>query len=485
MSKKFKKKKGTVESVAPTRRLSIPIEIGLLSLVLVGSMLLLRSTIDSGHGWGGDFALYIEQAVALNEGSIQELYEENKFTLDNSPAGLGPYLYPMGFPILLAPVVKAVGLDFLAMKYLCSFFFLLGIFLIWCLFKDKFPQALYTLLIAAVVGWNYNFTLFCDNILSDLPFFAFTLLSFFAMERIKSRKGMIGLGVLIFFTYMIRDAGIFLLPAMAAWQYSIWKKGAERPKWITISLPYLVFGLLFIVTKAILPPGAESHINELFGNESSRISENANYYAEMIEKFFLIKNFDAEVGKFMLLHVLFFGTVVMGMICEKSKTLHYLVFTLMTIALYLVWPYNQGMRFLYPIIPFLFFFCFKGILFLTSKVSLKNLGLYIAILLCAVPIYYSIHFSIEQAPKTRDMVERTEIQEAFEYINENIDKTAVIGFHKPRVLRLCTGRRSVFHPFIDYAQVNADYLLLLRGSNEIPLESIYENEAFLIYKNQQ
>jgi len=38
--------------------------------------------ITSGHSWGGDFALYIDQSIHLINGNLSELYSHN-FTLIN------------------------------------------------------------------------------------------------------------------------------------------------------------------------------------------------------------------------------------------------------------------------------------------------------------------------------------------------------------------------------------------------------------------
>jgi len=85
--------------------------------------------IQPGHNWGGDFALYIEQAIALSEGSLNELYEQNKFAMEHSQYALGPFLYPIGFPLILSPFIAVFGLDFMLLKYVV-FFFSLGSFVL-------------------------------------------------------------------------------------------------------------------------------------------------------------------------------------------------------------------------------------------------------------------------------------------------------------------------------------------------------------------
>ncbi|NND95377.1 MAG: hypothetical protein HKN45_10960 [Flavobacteriales bacterium] len=454
----------------------------ILSFVLLCSLSLSIWTIDSGHAWGGDFALYIEQAIALNNGTVHELYEVNKYSMDNSPSGFGPYLYPMGYPMLLAPLINIMGYDLEAMKYLSSLLLIMGLFFLWRLIRSKFLHPLPSLLIVGVVGLNYNYTLFCDNALSDIPFFGFVMLTLYVIEKAKGSMAMIALGSLLFFTYFIRDIGLFLLPALAAWQWMQNKRSGKKPDWLNLSIPYLIFISFFFFAKALLPPGTENHLNELFGNEANKLIDNTSYYTGMIDKFFLLKEYDVESAGVKLLRILFVLFMAIGMIKKGKESLHYLVFSLLSITLYLLWPYNQGIRFLFPVIPFLILFTFQGLTTLTNRVNVKNLNLYIIGILCVITVYRSVRFSYFQAPKTRDMVERKEITEAFLFINENISEDAVIGFHKPRVLRLYTGRNGVYHPFIKMSKVNADYLLVLKSPERFPLEVIFENEAFLLYR---
>ena len=475
--------KADIASQEPIRNKTV--ERVLLIFTLIASAFLINSTMDTGHAWGGDFALYIEQAMAFNNGSLDALYEDNKYSMDNSPEGFGPYLYPMGFSLLLSPVISVFGYDLMAMKWLCALCLLLGVFFTGRLFKDRFQHYLFPILIAAVIATHYQYTLFCDNVLSDLPFFACVMLCFLFMERAKSLGQLIGLGALIFFSYLIRDVGIFLLPALAVWQFMQGNQngnGNGKNAWIQRAIPYLTFALLFILSKAIFPSGQENHLAQFFSGE---LTSNLGYYGEQMDKFLLVKEYDSSSGNVLVFRYLVLGLFLYGAFKSVKDNLHYLVFIGLSIVLYLLWPYTQGLRFLYPILPFVLFFAFKGLESVSQKVKVKNLALYIGIIICAFPIIRSINASMEQAPKTRDMVERPEIQEAFVFINENLPEDAVVGFHKPRVLRLYTGRNGVFHPFQQYAEVNADYILVLRTAEKFPLDLVYSNEAFLLFKNRE
>ncbi|MCB0516489.1 MAG: hypothetical protein R2798_12475 [Chitinophagales bacterium] len=54
--------------------------------------------MDYGHNWWCDFALYILQAKAIAAGtSLQEIYEWNKISMENSDIHLVLISIPMGF----------------------------------------------------------------------------------------------------------------------------------------------------------------------------------------------------------------------------------------------------------------------------------------------------------------------------------------------------------------------------------------------------
>ena len=78
-----------------------------LFLIILLSGVLGYFSINNGHPWSGDFALYIRQAESLLAGSTDELLAFNRYAMENSvypEPPIGPNLYPWGFPLLLSPV---------------------------------------------------------------------------------------------------------------------------------------------------------------------------------------------------------------------------------------------------------------------------------------------------------------------------------------------------------------------------------------------
>ena len=76
----------------------------MLCAVLVGALFVL--TIREGEDWGDDFSMYIHHAENIARGVP---YGETGYIYNPHNPAVGPKIYPPGFPLLLAPVVKLFG----------------------------------------------------------------------------------------------------------------------------------------------------------------------------------------------------------------------------------------------------------------------------------------------------------------------------------------------------------------------------------------
>src|SRR5687767_2681070 len=127
--------------------------------------------IRSSHDWGDDFAQYILQAINLAEGKPQDA---GSYIYNPDYPIYAPPLYPVGFPILLAPVYLMFGNSILAFNYFQTLFlFLFGISILFLLnrFMD-FVRALLLTLIAVYNSWILEFK---TEIISELSFSLFFL----------------------------------------------------------------------------------------------------------------------------------------------------------------------------------------------------------------------------------------------------------------------------------------------------------------------
>lgn len=466
------------------------------------------TSFSTGHNWGDDFSRYIAQAKSIAEG----------YNFPGKFVGTyGAFIYPWGFPLLLSPIYSLFGLNIFAMKVYISLFFLLALLVIFLLFKNKLtsPQIL---LLTAIFALNPHFFLFKDNVLSDIPFFFFSLFSIFLIQRIVIERKiwvnrLIGyslIGAFIFWSYFIRSQGILLIPTLLVCQY-ISNRDLFKQNLVSFFrsnklefIPYIIFITLAIIINNILPAGGSGYFDQfLSGVTFTRITRNISYYAVLISDFFSL----LPISK------VYFGITipfaVLGIIKNIRKDYLYLVYIFFTLLLFIFWPSIQGLRFIFSILPFYMYFFFVGLskvpttLFIPnrfnpSKWNLANIAGIILILGSCVGIsaacwHYSIFddSSIIEGPYTAESIEM------FDWISANTSEEDIFIFRKHAVMTLYTDRISIrvnkfdqimnskANYFVDSKYFEISYSPLIISDIENHKENfklVFQNDKFKIYK---
>ncbi len=452
-----------------------------------------------GHKWGGDFSQYIAQAKSISEG----------YDFPGKYVGTyGSFIYPWGFPLLLFPIYSFFGINIFAMKVYVSLFYLLSLPLIFLLFKKNLTS-IQSLLLVTIFTLNPYFFSFKDNVLSDIPFFFFSLLSVYLIQEIVINKKIWAnksisyslIGFFIFYSYLIRSQGILLIPTLLVCQYisnrSFLKQNiipyirSNKSEFI----PYIVFIILVVVINNTFPKGGSGYYENLSQNLTSTwVIRNIYYYIVLISDFF---------GNRSIAKVLFGITipfVALGIIKNAKKDYLYLIYVFFTLLLIIFWPYHQGLRFVFSILPFYMYFFFVGLsktptsLFIPDKFNplnwnLVNVAGVMLILYSGLytgAIYYRHHSNVIEGPYTPESIEM------FNYISTNTSAKDIIIFRKPRVMTLYTNRTSLWsNKFDKYDQIinsKANYLVYTEHlSNPLLITIIEDNkESFeLIFQNNK
>ena len=429
-----------------------------LLIIIILTAVIYFISFKPGHNWGGDFSQYIAQAKSIAEG-----YDfPGKFAGTYVASSVGPDAYPWGFPLLLSPIYYLFGLNMLAMKIYVSLFFLLSLLMIFLIFKEKFSY-IQTLLLVSIFALNPYFFSFKDNVLSDIPFFFFSLFSIFLIQQIIIERKIwmnkfvsyLLIGFFVFFSYFIRSQGILLIPTLLICQYII-NRGSFKQGIISYLranklefIPYVTFVILAVIINNLFPNGDSSYLKQLFsGLTPLSIMLNIYYYSTLISTFF---------GGYTI-SIVFFGITipftVLGIIKNAKKDYLYLVYTLFTFLLFIFWPAHQGLRFIFPILPFYMYFFFVGLsmipttLFIPGKFNPLNWNLVnitaIILILASCAMIGRTCFTYRVFDKS-DIIEgpyTVESSEMFDYISKNTSEEDMIIFIKPRVLTLYTNRIS-------------------------------------------
>ena len=457
-----------------------------------------------GHDWGGDFSEYIAQAKSISEG-----YDfPGKFV-----GTYGSFIYPWGFPLLLSPIYSLFGLNIFAMKVYVSLFFLLSLPVIFLLFKRKLIST-QILLLVTIFALNPHFFDFKDNVLSDIPFFFFSLLSIFLIQEIiVNKKIWINkfvsyslIGFFIFCSYLIRSQGILLIPTLSVCQYVSNRKFFKQKLIPYIRsnksefIPYIVFIALGIVINNIFPRGGSGYYEQLLQNLTiTSVIRNIYYYTVLISDFFGIKS----ISK--VLFGITIPFVTLGIIKNAKEDYLYLIYVFFTLLLFIFWPYQQGLRFIFSILPFYMYFFFVGLsktptsLFIPDKfnplnwnlVNIAGVMLILYSYLYTGAIYYRHHSSVIEGPYAAESIEM------FDYISTNTSEKDIIAFRKPRVMTLYTDRASLWfnklNKFDQTINSKANYLvykehlpapllITIVENNKESFELVFQNNKFKIYK---
>lgn len=474
--------------------------VALKNLICAGtgifSALFIALILDGGNSWGGDFSEYIAQARALVTGTVAQQVRDNTYIIQNSPPLLGDAVYPWGFPFLLAPVYALFGKNLFMLKLPVLLCFAAAVVFTNLLFRRHF-SFFQTELLTLFIAVNPTFLFFCNTPLSDIPFLSFSVAALYALdilfyesERKKQLAAGIVAGLLIFCAYMIRSNGVIfpcLLFAMhgllllnrnrmiAGKCRDLGFSGFSKPFITAHILPYVLFAVLFLLQKSLLPQAGGTYIQNLKLITKGSILYNCDCYLWIFTEFF---PFGPRLSAcFYVWLVVFF---LYGFIRSMFRYPLFSVFFMGIMAVLIMWPCTQGLRFCFPLIPVMVFFAALGmrdfLLFISDR-RFHFAGICIE-LLCVIlclRIYSrrGMTVSDEYGAYSKDA------KELYSYVVENTSTDAKMIFFKPRVLYLETGRLG-FQTFDIRRLSDADYLILSRdgyGTFEYDIESIYPEES--------
>ena len=476
--------------------------IALATIIFVSGLISL-STITNGHNWGGDFAAYIMQAESLLDNSTHDFIKENGFAIKNSNVHFAPISYPWGYPFLLASMIYFMGSNLFAMKLLNIFLYALFLGILF-LFLQKRLSSLDTLILVAIFAINPVFLSLHNFIISDIAFLFFSTLTIFLIDHtfpqdkisIRFSGRQIILGFVIFLAFSIRTNGILLLFSLIV--YDLFSSLQKKRFSLTYFSSYFVFIILWVLYSLWLPGGENSHFSFLGEANLTSVRENIIYYFELGKTFFRHIHNPALIYNISL----FFFLV--GLRYRYKEDLFLIIYFFFTLALYIFWPFQQGVRFLLPVFPLFIYLFLQGLkafsVFIQKKTRCSmafQTILFALLLVLFMPQTVISAKSLFETPKPA-IVSTGPYDEVstqmFNFVSQHTPEDSVIVFFKPRVMRLITNRASII--ITECSQLTkGDYIVLNReeGSGEqisskelkscpLPLDEIYISDRFIIYQ---
>lgn len=471
----------------------------LLLLIVVLSLILASSTFTRGHYWGDDFASYIMQAKSILNGTTQEFVEHNSFTIFESSYQIGPVTYPWGYPLILMPVYAMKGTNPLALKLPGLFFY--GGFLI-CLYfliKNRLTRS-ESLLLISLFAFNPQLLLFLDNIFSDVPFLFFVMLALLWTTEFKAnRSNNVMLGIILFFAYFVRTTGIILVASFLLYQGIRFFYELEKRSTILFGSTQSVFtfGILWITASMLLPDEQGSYLRQMSDLTPIMIKESVSYY------FFLFGTFFGTGRIWEILYYTLVCFFVIGIWDRRAFDQPLIIFFTLYIMTLIFWPYWQGLRFIFPLLPLFVYFTFQGMKFARAKLPKKYLQAGQWMFLGFWSLTSLVFLVSSTATAYTNLKNHRAINgpfdpyslEMYEYIQKKTPLDSIIIFFKPRLMRLMTDRDSIMSIECNHMS-KGDYLVLYRkaemddeqiqlddlGTCNLQLDRVFKNRRFFIYK---
>ncbi|MFM8433171.1 MAG: hypothetical protein ACKOA1_10280, partial [Bacteroidota bacterium] len=165
----------------------------------------------SRHDWGDDFAQYLIQSRNIVENKSQT---DNGLVFPESGDHYAVTAYPVGFPLLLAPVYVFFGLDMMPYFLLLSVLLISSGLLLFNYFNQHRPAFLSLIIVLAfcfnryVLEWKWQ-------ILSDIPFLLGVVMTWVCWKpEKKSWKIALTWGLFCAFLSSVRIVGVTIPVAM-------------------------------------------------------------------------------------------------------------------------------------------------------------------------------------------------------------------------------------------------------------------------------
>lgn len=510
-----------------TSRLRCALERLPLVVVVAISATLAVYLMRHGHAVGDDFALYLRQARSVFDGDMAQVVADNRYAVNNSTGVFSPVAYPWGFPLVLSPFVRFLGLDFDRLKYV--------VVACWCVWLVMFHGIVarrggrvLALAFTLAIGTVPVYLLHQNEILSEFPYMVTVAIFIWWLDRVhqhhrfdvaSTNRHVVDLmvaGALVAVSFNFRReaiALIFVIPvtqlvdviAGRTRRHGEPRPGTDRFR-LAMTAPYLGFAVSAVLAQLLLP----AMLFPKSGDAPSFVVERLfrNYPASLSKQLGLGSNH--------LYGVLIMIVAVIGMvtgIARRPRLDAPLAAVTVGTALFVSTHIRMVDRYYFQVTPWLMYFA-VGALVSTVRFVVERLdgdrarrGLAAAAATCVglVPTGWLIGAHAADMPRRlssakdfRDTgqvlfgVSARQSQELFAMVEKVTPGDAVVAYYRARTMTLMTDRRSVQSASIGLITLQADFFAQRKNTDYYqPTEAaaeaagyqqVWENEAFILWR---
>ena len=479
--------------------------------------------LTAHHAWGDDFAGYLLQAQSIAHGTMRSEVQVNADLLAASDGQIGPNAYPWGFPMLIWMVGKLGMTDLVSLK-LIGVFSLGATTVFTYLIARIFLGRSLSLIATSLVVLQPDVVGMTDHLMSDVPFLAVSTATLFFMLRViraieigrTSYGETTAIAGLTVVSFAVRSNGALLAPAfvLASGYVCLVKPELLRTVAATWGVYCAIVLLLLAFYFTMLPDGSLSHAKYLNWHASSVLSRARLTTISTVEfvPYLLIPRqimHSVVTGMALVASAILFA---IGAWANRRTSLILVVYTLLNIVLVLIFPFDQGSRYVYPLLLPAAVLGLSGLHTLSQKLptTLRTLlpsftsaaALSFVCTVCLITALAALALHSVNAPRSYEsrgpFAERTGALVAF--LRANVPREARISFFKPRAMRLLTGRPAI--KVSERTHVDrADYFVLNKALEDeqfdavrtLPISffeidtvsrfaKVYDNAQFAVYQ---
>ena len=428
----------------------------------------------AGTAWGDDFALYLRQAKGLVNGNVGQVIADNHFNVDNAAKpGFSPYVYPWGFPLLLAPFYRWFGLDYARLRLVEVACFVAFLWFFFAVVRRRSNRWL-ALATVAALGTTLTYLQHTDRLLSELPYMALVAITLWWLDRLRrgqpldsaTRSQLVMLGLLTMFVFNTRREGLAIVAAVAVAQLFDLRGRWRAFDWRQVATPYLAFFGSVALSQLMLP---STLVPEYEGSGLGQTWKKLQ--GPFRDAFARQLGFESLAG-FGLLVV--FLVVIVGLIVRMwragSTDAPLAVFAVGSMLIAGMIPAISE-RYLLAVTPFALYFAAQAI----ASIPLpRNSATWLAAGVLAVVTaahVTELPSSVHDARQYRSAganagPETPEAQAGFDAVRTYTHQDDVVSFFKVRALTLYTDRRGVQSDVLQVVRERSDYFLMMKDRKQ-------------------
>jgi hypothetical protein len=259
-----------------------------------------------------------------------------------------------------------------------------------------------------------------------------------------------------------------------------------------------VFAILFVLNLLLFPNGGESYLSQY-----SNLLETARNFLPVYFNVFA-EFFGSATGWRYLYYILLIFFLVGAWKHGKQEPV-FLLFLVFWLSIHITYPWWQGPRYVFPLLPIVIYFMFQGMKFLVGRLPEKyrQTGQWTVygfwLLLAGIFLITSSLFAYTNLKDNRLINGPFDPYslEVYSYIKEKTAPESVVVFFKPRVMVMMTDHPTIMSMECERV-LKGDYLVLnLKAQDNqqippekldacnLPLNEVLKNRRFVVYQVQK